>query len=285
MTSKSEIQSMLFLLEDPDPYIKQVVLKRFYQLGDAAVPLLDECRVESKSVDSKQIAANLLFELTFPQLYQDFYELYSAGLNSFSDLEKAILYLMRFDDPTIRTSHTKFKLDSMARSISSDIQYALDPTEQMNRLLHFVFEEELFTGVGDDLFHPENSYMNRVLDQKKGIPLSLAMVVLALADRLELPFFGVNMPMHFILQFQADHEIIYIDPYQKGKFLTKRECDTFLRINGVEPRAEYFQKATFSQMLVRTMRNLQYSFEKQQDVFRAVKLKMLIELHEQFYRD
>ncbi|TNE73683.1 hypothetical protein EP331_04015 [bacterium] len=285
MTTKSEIQSMLFLLEDPDPFIKQEVLNRFYQLGDSAVPLLDECRVETASEDSKKIAANLLFDLTFPGLYQDFFELYSEGLSTFAHLERAILYLTRFDDPTFRTSVVKQKMDNMARFIASDIQYALDPNEQMNRLLTFVFQDEGFDGVGDDLFKPENSYMNRVLENKRGIPLSLAMVVLSLADRLELPFFGVNMPMHFILMFECEQEITYIDPYQHGKFLTKKECDYFLKINGVESRPEYFQKATYSQMLVRTMRNLQYSFEKQQDVTKAVKLKMLIELHEQFYKD
>jgi len=76
MTTKSEIQSLLFLLEDPDPFVKEQVEQRFYSLGEHAVPLIDECRLEAKETNSRQVADNMLLQLTFPALYSDFYELY-----------------------------------------------------------------------------------------------------------------------------------------------------------------------------------------------------------------
>lgn len=285
MTTKSEIESMLFLLEDPDPFVKQEVLNRFYVLGEHAVPLLDECRIETKSDVSKQTATDLLFELTFPILVQDFEDLYENGIKSFEHLEKGLFLLTRFGDPTLRTSLYKQKLDFMAKSITNDVLYALDEVEKMNIVLHYVFQFEQFKGCGEDLFKPEFSYMNLVIDHKKGIPISLAMIVLALAHRLELPFYGINMPLHFILVFESEIETVYIDPFQEGKFLSKKECEYFLQINGIQPETSYFKKASFSQMLVRTMRNLHYSFDKQGDKLRASKLKMIIAMHENYFKD
>ncbi|MEA5559526.1 transglutaminase-like domain-containing protein, partial [Nodularia spumigena] len=118
------------------------------------------------------------------------------------------------------TALSKAKLDMMAKTISNDVINALDSVEQMNILLHYVFQTEKFEGCGEDLFQPEYSYLHRVLEQKKGIPISLAMIVLALAHRLELPFFGINMPLHFILMFESEQEVVYIDPFQAGKFLS-----------------------------------------------------------------
>lgn len=285
MTTKTEIQSMLFLLEDPDPFVKQEVLNHFYVLGELAVPLLDECRVETKSDTSKQTATDLLFELTFPILVQDFEDLYESGIKTFDHLEKGLFLLTRFGDPTLRTSLYKQKLDAMAKSIANDVLYAIDEVEKMNIVLHYVFQKEAFKGCGDDLFKPEFSYMNLVLDNKKGIPISLAMVVLALAHRLELPFYGINMPLHFIMVYESDTENVYIDPFQEGKFLSKKECEYFLQINGIQPESSYFKKANFSQMLIRMMRNLHYSFDKQGDKLRASKLKSIITMHENYFKE
>lgn len=283
MTTKSEIQSLLFLLEDPDPFIKDQVKQKFYSLGDQAVPLLDECRFDIKEAESRKLADNLLFDLTFTSLYTDFTEIYVSGLDRFEQLERALFFLSRFENPTLRTSVYKQQLDVMAKGLHHDITYAIDSVEQMNILLHYVFQKEGFSGSRDDLFKPDSSYLHRVLETKRGIPLSLSMIVLALANRLELPFFGVNMPMHFLLMFENENELIYIDPFQSGKFITKKEMNTFLLMNSVEPNPAYFKKATNEMMLIRTMRNLQYSFEQHQDEFRAQKLKLLIELHEQFF--
>jgi regulator of sirC expression with transglutaminase-like and TPR domain len=283
MTTKSEIQSLLFLLEDPDPFVKEQVTQRFYSLGEHAVPLIDECRLETKETTSRQLADNMLFELTFSGLYADFYELYELGITDFTQLERALFLLTRFGNPTLRTSVYRQQLDIMAKQIMHDITYAIDKVEQMNILLHYVFETEGFHGTKDDLFKAESSYMHKVLETKKGIPLSISMIVLALAHRLELPFYGVNMPMHFILMFENDAEIIYIDPFQGGKFLSRKELDTFLVMNNVDPNPTYYKKASSAMMLIRTMRNLHYSFQQHQDSLRATKLKMLIDLHEQFY--
>jgi regulator of sirC expression with transglutaminase-like and TPR domain len=283
MTNKSEIQSLLYLLEDPDPFVNEQVKQRFYSLGEQAVPLLDECRFDIKEAENRKRADELLFELTFPGLYNDFAELYEEGISSFEQLERALFLVSRFDNPTLRTSIYKQQLDVMARQLVHDITYSIDAVEQMNVLLNYVFNKEGFNGTKDDLFKPDSSYIHRVLETKRGIPLSLSMIVLALANRLELPFYGVNMPMHFIMVFENGNELIYIDPFQGGKFLSRKELNTFLMMNNVDPSPIYFKKATNDMMLVRTMRNLQYSFDKHGDTLRSQKLKLLIDLHEQFF--
>lgn len=282
-TSKSEIESMLYLLEDPDQEIRNEVLNRFYSLGDSAVPLLDECRIEAKDETTKKIANDLLLDINFPSIYQEFFELYSEGLKDFDSLEKGILLLCRIGFPTLRISTIKKDLDLLANDIFEDVMFALDEEQQMSVLLNYVFYQLGFDGSKDELFKSEFSFMNVVLLKRKGIPLSLSMIVLSLAHRLELPFFGVNMPMHFVLMYEINGEPIYIDPFQKGKIISRKELLYFLGINGLEANNQYFRKASFDQMLVRTMRNLSFSYEKEGNEKCKEKVNQLIELHNQFF--
>lgn len=146
----------------------------------------------------------------------------------------------------------------------------------MHKVLDFVFSELGFSGSSDDYYNPHNSYLNRVIDRRKGLPISLALIVLFVGRRLDLPFYGINMPIHFMLKYKSDNEEMLIDPFDNGKVVTYNQCYYFLKNNGVDPKSEHFETSSPVSILSRCIRNLINSYEKDEKLAKSESLKKLL---------
>lgn len=276
MSSKSEIESLVYLLEDPDPYVQSEVKNRLFELGESAVPLLDQQKSESRSEEEREIINEIIHWITYSSVQEDFLDVLEGGLNNLKELEDAVFILSRFDNPTLRESEYKEKLDRFANMIRDEVQYALDDSQKMHAVLNFVFNELGFRGDSKDYYNPNNSYMNRVIDRRKGLPISLGLIVLFIGRRLNLPFHGVNMPIHFMVKYKGEMEEVLIDPFDHGKPVNYNQCYYFLKQNGIEPKSKHFQAAGENEILARFVRNLINSYEKKDNLEVAENLKKLL---------
>jgi len=262
MTTKSEIESLVTLLDDPDPFVHSQVRNRLFELGQQAVPLLDQQKSETKDDSERELITEIIQHITYGNLEEDFLDVLGEGIYNLEKLEKAVFILSRFDNPTLREEEYARKLDRFAGMVANRIQYEPDESRRMRQLLEFVFEELKFTGSTVDYYNPDNSYLNRVIERRQGLPISLGMIVLFLGRRLEMPFYGVNMPIHFMLRFKGEKEEVLIDPFDRGKVVSYNQCYFFLKQNGVEPKSKHFEAAGETQILARSIRNLIQSYKK-----------------------
>ena len=281
MSTRSEIESLMFLMEDPDPFVQEQVHLRFQELGDQAVPLLDQIRVESKDKDKKKRIREVLHQLTFETLKEEFAELVSEGIQNRGQLEKAVLLLARFGNPTLRTSIYEKTLDHFADMIRPSLRYKRNEREKMQILMKFIFEDLNFKGDNKNYHDPANGFIDQVIERRKGLPISLSLVAMFIARRLDLPVFGVNMPIHFMLTFVGSQEEQLIDPYDQGAEVSYDQCYFFLKKNNVTPRPEHFKMAADVDILTRCIRNLMHSYERSNDPHRVEDLKSLLALIEQ----
>jgi regulator of sirC expression with transglutaminase-like and TPR domain len=285
MASRSEIESLLYLLDDPDPFVKRSVKSRFEELGEQVVPLLDSLRAETKNEIQKQHANDILHDITFRHLQEDLIDLLEQGINTRERLEVAILTLARFGTPTLSIKAYQNKLNHFAKILTPQIRYKLDERRKMKALLKFVFEDLNFSGDDKDYHHPDNCFLNTVIDNRKGLPISLSLVVIFLAQRLDLPFYGVNMPIHFMLNFIGEKEEVLIDPFDDGASVTYDQCYFFLKKNGIEPKPEHFQMASELDILVRVIRNLIHSYERMEQPNRVEDVTQLLNIVESYLED
>ncbi|GMU23451.1 MAG: hypothetical protein AMXMBFR13_35290 [Phycisphaerae bacterium] len=93
------------------------------------------------------------------------------------------------------------------------------PRERLEALRTVIHAEEEFHGNSDDYYDPRNSYLNEVLDRRRGIPISLAVVWLDVARRLGWPLVGVNFPGHFLVRYESPCEPLHVDPFGGGQVL------------------------------------------------------------------
>ena len=121
------------------------------------------------------------------------------------------LYLGKLADLAIRVRQ-RCPAGSKARHVVGQINWVL-------------FVEEGFKGDTEEYYDPRNSYLNQVIDRKAGIPISLSILYLALADRLGLAMGGVNLPAHFVLRTGRGESAIFVDPFNAGALLDRRGCE------------------------------------------------------------
>lgn len=280
MTNKAEIESLIYLLEDPDPDVQTGVKNRFRELGEHAVPLLDQYKSESIRDSERQTINEIIHNITYGSLLEDFSGILESGIQGRRSLEEALFVLARFGNPTLRASEYREKLDELARQIGSDIAYTPSLNEKMRILLQYVFRELRFRGDSKNYHDPENAFLDRVIDRRKGLPIMLSVVVMAIARRLNLPFYGANMPIHFMLVYQTHNQNILIDPFDGGTIVTYDQCYYFLKKNGIEPRAEHLDRAETPEILARCIRNLMHSYAKNHQDKKVEDLKELLSLVE-----
>jgi len=280
MSTRAEIESLMFLLEDPDPFVQEQVQLRFMELGDRAVPLLDQIRVHTKDKEEKKRAKDVLHKLTFSTLKGDFAELLLEGVGNRAQLERAAITLARFGHPTLRESEYVKTLDHFADMIRPSLRYKRSEREKMRILMKFIFEDLNFRGDNKDYHNPANGFIDQVIERRKGLPISLSLVAMFIARRLQLPVFGVNMPIHFILAFVGDIEEQLIDPYDQGAEVSYDQCYFFLKKNNVTPKPEHFKMASDIDILARCIRNLMHSYERNEEHDRVQELKSLLGLVE-----
>ena len=280
MSTRAEIESLMFLMEDPDPFVQEQVQLRFKELGDRAVPLLDQIRVQTKDKVEKKRAKDVLHKLTFSTLKGDFAELLLEGVGNRAQLERAVITLARFGHPTLRESEYVKTLDHFADMIRPSLRYKRSEREKMRILMKFIFEDLNFRGDNKDYHNPANGFIDQVIERRKGLPISLSLVAMFIARRLQLPVFGVNMPIHFMLTFVGEKEEQLIDPYDQGAEVSYDQCYFFLKKNNVTPKPEHFKMASDIDIIARCIRNLMHSYERNEEHDRVQELKSLLELVE-----
>jgi len=277
MISKSEIESLIYLLDDPDPFVQSEVKGRLFELGEQVVPLLDQHKSEEADPQNRDLINGIIQKITYSSIEEGFTDVLANGFSNMKQLEDAVFILARFDDPTLRISEYRHQLDQYAARIKSDLRYALSATEKLHRLLDLVFVDLGFKGGLKNYYQPDNAHLHKVIDNRSGLPISLALVVLFLARRLDIPFRGMQMPVHFMLMYESEQEKLFVDPFDRGKIINYNQCYYFLKQNGIEPKSKHFQPADESTILARYTRNLIRSYRKKGQEKNAVSLTKLLQ--------
>jgi regulator of sirC expression with transglutaminase-like and TPR domain len=187
------------------------------------------------------------------------------------NLAEAALRIAQEEYPSLDITAYLRRLDDLAARARAEMQPELSPAEQISRLNHFLFVERRFTGNNDDYYNPRNSFLNDVLDRRTGIPITLSLVYTEVAQRLDLPVYGVSFPGHFLAKYVGDAEII-IDPFF-GTVITTAECTQRLqRIYGAEAQLDrrLLRPAGAREILVRLLSNLKQVYVHKGDFTRAL---------------
>jgi regulator of sirC expression with transglutaminase-like and TPR domain len=194
------------------------------------------------------------------------------------DLEEGCLLLSRFAYPELESEVYQGLLDAMAEELRAVVKHERWPDGVIRVINHYLFTEKGFHGNTVHYYDPDNSFLNRVLDRRVGIPITLSALYLLLARRLDLPIVGIGMPSHFLVQCDVPGHDLFIDPFNGGQLLTKAECATFLINSGYGFKEQYLQPATDQEMLVRMMRNLIYIYGERQESRKVCWLNRFVEV-------
>ncbi|MDV3002377.1 MAG: hypothetical protein N5P05_003983 [Chroococcopsis gigantea SAG 12.99] len=154
----------------------------------------------------------------------------------------------------------------------SSTRYPLKTVHVINQ---YLYEDLNFTGNGRDYYNPDNSYLNQVLDNRTGIPLSLSVIYLEIAERLNFPMVGIGLPGHFLIRPSFEDVGIFVDPFNRGEILFEQDCE--LRLHQVYQQPVKLEKhflapVSKSQILIRMLTNLKQIYINRNEPGKAIRM-------------
>jgi regulator of sirC expression with transglutaminase-like and TPR domain len=247
----NEIRALIVLLGDDDIKTAAIARKTLLEARHQARPFLEASR-DSSDPHVRTRVYGILETLRLDELgerFRNFATLPSAWL----DLEEGTYLIAESAYPNLSRSHYAGILDQMAGELRERLTPMPRGRELIERLNGYVFGELGFRGNEEHYYDPDNCYINRVLDRRLGLPITLSAVYLLVARRLRIPVVGIGMPGHFLLQY---NDSLYIDAFHQGRILTRAECVQFLMTNGFGYHPAYLSPTPTRFMLVRMLTGL-----------------------------
>lgn len=178
------------------------------------------------------------------------------------DLCAAALTISRLFQGDVEPASGADRLDLLAAAARARMPEDPDLLRRVSALNEFLFEELGFAGNQDDFYDPRNSFLDQVLERRLGIPISLALVYCELAERLDMPAFGVSFPAHFLVRVGRGATALMLDVYAGGVALPEEELDRRLAdVYGegaitIRSHPALLRPAGKREILVRMLRNL-----------------------------
>jgi regulator of sirC expression with transglutaminase-like and TPR domain len=178
--------------------------------------------------------------------------------SSFIRLDCAALHLARDAYPTLNVGRYLATLDQLADEVAA-LRPGLSAPLRFEALRTVLVGEYGFTGNHSDYYAPENSYLNRVLDTQRGIPISLAVLWVEVGRRLKWPVEGVGLPGHFLVRIDDAERFVLADPFNDGRPLSIDDCQQLVQdsFDGkVHFSLEFLRSVDARGMLLRMLKNL-----------------------------
>ncbi|MGI8504551.1 MAG: SirB1 family protein [Hassallia sp.] len=185
------------------------------------------------------------------------------------DLAKAALYIAQEEYPDINVEHYLNALDTMAAGAKKRLPFGRYPLRVIQSINQYLYDDLGFAGNKKDYYDPRNSFFNDVIDRRLGIPISLALVYIEVAKRVDFPMVGVGMPLHFLIRPDIPDMEIFVDAFNNGEVMFAQDCQERLSQiyqQSVTLQPEFLAPVNHRQFLVRMLTNLKYIYLKQQDI-------------------
>jgi regulator of sirC expression with transglutaminase-like and TPR domain len=194
-------------------------------------------------------------------------------------LFEAALSIAQDADPELDMTALQMEIDLMAQRLQRRFPADASPIQKLRLLNHFFYRELGFAGNVNDYYAPDNSYLHRVLTTRRGIPISLAVVYMELAQQIGLDVRGISFPGHFLMKLSVSSGEVILDPFN-GASLSREDLEERLEPyveQGAQPAhlplALYLREAQPRQILVRMLRNLKSLHASTQDWRKLLKIQ------------
>lgn len=278
------------MVDDPDPDIYREVYDKIIQHGEDAVPFLEDELIRVAGEESRDRLEFLIRKIHLDKISRGLERWVTATPQD--DLMEAWLWVTKYRYPDLSESALRSELESIKRDVWLEMNENLTALERIKVLNHVFYDIHGFGGNMDDYHNPDNSYLNRLFETRKGNPLSLSIIYMMLAREMHMPVVGINLPEHFVLAFMGesvdpeslqvkyDKPLFYINAFSGGAVFSEMEINAFLQKLKFDPLPSFFEPCPYSQIILRMLNNLVMAYELQGDDRRKEELAALRERFE-----
>jgi regulator of sirC expression with transglutaminase-like and TPR domain len=297
--NESELRSLVALLDDNDPEVLLHVEQKLLTLGKQIIPILEEEWGELKDLCHQQRLENIIHQLQLNELLQEFID---WQLSKDQDLLHGVYLVCKYRFPDYDKQHLINLIEKLRLDVWLEMNFELSPFEKVRIMNYIFYQVHGFKGNVENYHDPANSFINQVLETKKGNPILLASIYILVAQRLNIPIFGVNLPQHFVLAYleefgksnvemrfneieemlnKSGKILFYINAFNGGSIFSKTNLIQFLQQVKITVNNDFLVPCTNLDIIKRILRNLASAYEKLNKTYKQQEvLKLLYALGE-----
>lgn len=260
-------------MEDPDEGIYNHVRDQLLKYGADAIPYLeDSWENQDFGLIFQSRVENLIHEIQYEEIQK---QLTDWTNSSEKDLLRGALIIARYQYPGIDETSVNQVIQQLRRDIWLELNDNMTAFEKIKVFNKVFFGMYNFHGDAKNFHSPMNSFINTVIESRKGNPLSLCIIYSIVAQSLDLPVYGVNLPNHFILAYMDENGsgrfmdgqneygvLFYINPFSKGTLLEAKDIEEFLTSLNLNKERQFFEPCSHTDILRRMLTNLIASFQQ-----------------------
>jgi regulator of sirC expression with transglutaminase-like and TPR domain len=289
MHATSSIQALVQLIDDPDESVFEHVRDQLVKIGTEAIPYLENSwETEYYGLLFQNRIETIIHNIQFDEVKS---KLEDWVQSTEKDLLKGAIIIAKYQYPSLDEPKIHESLQMIRRDIWLELNDHQTAYEQVKIFNKVFFGLHHFQGDNKNFHSSVNSYINTVLESKKGNPLSLCLIYSIIAQSLDLPIYGVNLPNHFVLAYmdakyssftinqQNEFGVLfYINAFSKGSIFDTNEIKDFLNGLNLNHHREYFEPCSNTSVIKRMLTNLIASFQQVGNFEKVEELKTLREL-------
>jgi regulator of sirC expression with transglutaminase-like and TPR domain len=229
-------------------------------MGDTVIPYLED-RWEESSLSP--LMQKKLEDLIHDLQYNAFFDrLMNWRKNGSEDLLEGMWAIATYQYPELSLEKLRQDVEQIYYEVWLEIRDGMHPMDQIKTLNSVIFGKLKF-GANTKHFHSaSNSMLNIVIDLKKGNPISLCVIYLLVAQKLNLPIWGVNLPNLFILTYKSGNMQFYINVFNRGLVFSRVDIDNYIAQYNFPQNEIFYQPCNNLDIIRRVLRNLTLAFEK-----------------------
>ncbi len=175
-------------------------------------------------------------------------------------VEKCLKLSQTLENPDLVLDKYVEKMNSFGRDLRASVADVKNPTYRISMLNEYMFETLGFEGNRDDYYNPQNNFLDKVIESKKGIPITLSIIYIQLGGFLGLDLRPVGFPGHFLVKLSEE---MILDPFNGGRLVGVEDLDEMLSGiygPGFPFRPEFLNEIGPEMILIRLARNLKNSY-------------------------
>jgi regulator of sirC expression with transglutaminase-like and TPR domain len=215
MADPKQLPHLIKLLDDESDTVRQAIEAQLLQFGAELMDLLKKQGITLEGEQNRRVR-DILKVHDRAWLKGTFSKCFEIEADK-ERLEMALSLLAEYQSGRNYPGKLGDLLDKLAEEYQA-LNIASDPFG----LADFLFKEKGLKGARADYYRPDNSNLVYVIEQKRGIPISLACIYILVGHRLKLNIEGCNFPGHFLARVKTNEEILLVDCYDGGRLLSDK---------------------------------------------------------------
>lgn len=269
----NQLKALISLLDDEDREVVEHVEQQIRQMGGQMIPLLETEWESSFNSSLQKRIEEIIHDLQYESVLDRMRDWKNGGG---LDLLEGLWIVATYQYPDLSLTKLRQDVEQLFFDVWVDFKPDMHPDEQIKAMNAAFFSKLKFAPNTKHFHSPSNSMINQVLESRRGNPITLCVLYMLIARRLNLPVYGVNLPNLFVLTYKNNGVQFYINVFNRGLVFTTKDIDQYIDQLNIKRLDSFYQPCTNADIVRRVLRNLTLAFEKNGDIDRVDEVERIL---------